>query len=53
MIEALKMDPGRYAIVYNKKYDDNNNFFDDNNSTVAVESSPYLKLSKLRLQRIS
>jgi hypothetical protein len=27
-IEALKMNPDRYAIIYNSKYDNNDNVFD-------------------------
>ena len=42
VIEALRMNPDRYAIIYNSKYDNNNSIFDRSNSTtsVAMSSSP-------------
>ena len=41
VIEALRMNPDRYAIIYNSKYDDNNdNVFDSSRDTAAILSSP-------------
>jgi hypothetical protein len=40
VIEALRMNPDRYAIIYNSKYDDNNdNVFDSSRDTAAILSS--------------
>jgi hypothetical protein len=46
VIEALRMNPDRYKIIYNSKYDnnDNDNIFDNSNSTASApisSSSPY------------
>ena len=41
VIEALRMDPDRYAIIYNSKYDDNNdNVFDSNTTPSSSMPSP-------------
>jgi predicted transcriptional regulator len=45
VIEALRMNPDRYKIIYNKKYDNNDNVFDNimgtTASAVISSSSPY------------
>jgi hypothetical protein len=44
VVEALRMNPDRYAVIYNSKYDNNNdNIFESSASTtaVAISSSPY------------
>jgi chromosome segregation ATPase len=38
VIEALRMNPDRYSIIYNSKYDDKDNIFD---STTTSEAVPY------------
>jgi cell division septum initiation protein DivIVA len=38
VVEALRMDPDRYAIIYSSKYDNNEGIFDGCN--IAVSSSP-------------
>ena len=46
VVEALRMNPDRYAVIYNSKYDDNNddNIFDSsNNNTIVSISSPSSK----------
>ena len=41
-VEALRMNPDRYPVIYNSKYDNNNgNIFESSNSTTAAASSPY------------
>ena len=41
VIEALRMNPDRYAIIYNSKYDDNNdNVFDSNTTPSSSMPSP-------------
>jgi hypothetical protein len=41
VIEALRMNPDRYAVIYNSKYDDNCNIFDSgSNIATASSSSP-------------
>jgi chorismate mutase len=41
VIEALRMNPDRYAVIYNSKYDDNCSFFgSDSNIATAASSSP-------------
>jgi len=58
VIEALRMNPDRYAIIYNIKYDDNNDsVFDSSRDTASILSSllPIILLlnsSKLLLQKI-
>jgi hypothetical protein len=46
VIEALRMNPDRYAVIYNSKYDDNNNdnIFDSSNNTIVSISPPSSKL---------
>jgi hypothetical protein len=39
VIEALRMNPDRYAVIYNSKYDDKDNVF--GNSTTTSEAVPY------------
>jgi chorismate mutase len=41
VVEALRMNPDRYAVIYNSKYNDNNdNVFDSSRDTAAILSSP-------------
>ena len=40
VIEALRMTPDRYKIIYNSKYDNNDNIFDSNTTPSAMPSSP-------------
>jgi chorismate mutase len=40
VVEALRMNPDRYKIIYDSKYDDNCSIFDSNIAT-AASSSPY------------
>jgi endonuclease III-like uncharacterized protein len=35
VVEALRMNPDRYAVIYNSKYDDNDSIFDSSNSTTS------------------
>jgi chorismate mutase len=39
VVEALRMNPDRYAIIYNSKYDNNNGIFDSSMGTTAVAIS--------------
>ena len=40
----MRMNPGRYAVIYNSKYDNNDNIFDSSNdNTVVSISSPSYK----------
>jgi hypothetical protein len=45
VIEALRMNPDRYVVIYNSKYDNNDNVFDNTMGTTASaaisSSSPY------------
>jgi hypothetical protein len=45
VIEALRMNPDRYAIIYNSKYDNNDNIFDNimgtADSAAISSTSPY------------
>jgi hypothetical protein len=42
VIEALRMNPDRYAVINNSKYDDNCSIFDSgSNIATAISSSPY------------
>jgi hypothetical protein len=52
VVEALRMNPDRYAIIYNSKYDNDNNLFDKGNNTIvtAMSSPSATKQSKLTLQ---
>jgi chromosome segregation ATPase len=45
VIEALRMNPDRYAVIYNSRYDNNynDNIFESNASTIADISSPSTK----------
>jgi DNA-binding CsgD family transcriptional regulator len=40
VIEALRMNPDKYAIIYNSKYEDKDNIF-DSSSTTTSEAVPY------------
>src|SRR4026208_2572097 len=40
VIEALRMNPDRYAVIYNSKYDNNDNIFDNSTTPSAMPSSP-------------
>ena len=40
VIEALRMNPDKYAIIYNSKYDNNDNIFDNSTTASAMPSSP-------------
>jgi DNA-binding CsgD family transcriptional regulator/chorismate mutase len=41
VVEALRMNPDRYAVIYDSKYDDNCSIFDsDSNIATAASSSP-------------
>jgi hypothetical protein len=48
VVEALRLNPDRYAIIYNNRYDNNDNVLNNNTSTAAAvtysSSSPYPKL---------
>jgi chorismate mutase len=47
VVEALRMNPDRYAVIYNSKYDDNCSFFDsDSNIATAASSSPSTTTTK-------
>jgi len=39
VVEALRMNPDRYAIIYNSKYDNDVNLFDSSASTTAAAIS--------------
>ena len=40
-VEALRMNPDRYAVIYNSKYDGNERIFDSlSNTATAISSSP-------------
>jgi chromosome segregation ATPase len=41
VVEALRMNPDRYAVIYNSKYDNNDNIFESSNITTAVAISPF------------
>ena len=42
VVEALRMNPDRYAIIYNSEYDNSNSVFDSSSTnTTAVISTPY------------
>ena len=44
VVEVLRMNPGRYPVIYNSKYDDNDdNIFDGSNNTIVSISSPSSK----------
>jgi chorismate mutase len=46
VVEALRMNPDRYAVIYNSKYDDNCNIFDcDGNIATATSSSPSITIA--------
>src|SRR5205823_7898904 len=42
VIEALRMNPDRYAIIYNSKYDSDDNIFESSNSTTSTAISSSL-----------
>jgi chorismate mutase len=44
VIEALRMNPDRYAIIHNSKYDNNDNVFDSSSITTAAKV-PYTHTS--------
>jgi hypothetical protein len=39
VVEALRMNPDRYAIIYNSKYDSDDNASNSNNSTITAPIS--------------
>jgi len=39
VIEALRMNPDRYAVIYNRKYDSDDNIFDSSTTPSAMPSS--------------
>ena len=50
VVEALRMNPDRYAVIYNSKYDNNNdNIIESSASTTAttISSSPYSHSTKV------
>jgi hypothetical protein len=56
VVEAFENEPGRYAIIYNIKYDNNNNIFDSSVGTTVAAIAFSLCTSaytpKLLLQQI-
>ena len=53
VVEALRMNPDRYAVIYNRKYDDNGSVFDssrDNDTAAAISSSLYTSNSTILYQ---
>jgi hypothetical protein len=40
VIEALRMNPDRYAVIYDSKYDSDDNIFDSSTTPSAMPSSP-------------
>jgi hypothetical protein len=40
VIEALRMNPDRYAVIYNSKYDNKDNIFDSSSTTMS-EAVPH------------
>jgi hypothetical protein len=47
VVEALRMNPDRYAVIYNSKYDnDNDNVFESITGAVAI-SSPHFHSTKV------
>jgi chorismate mutase len=53
VIEALRMNPDRYAIIYNSKYDNDNSTFDSSMGTTvtAIASSPSTSISTTKPHR--
>ncbi|HEY6884350.1 MAG TPA: hypothetical protein VI278_09970, partial [Nitrososphaeraceae archaeon] len=53
VIEALRMNPDRYAIIYNSKYDNDNSIFDSSMGTAvtAIASSPSTSISTTKPHR--
>ena len=51
VVEALRMNPDKYAVIYNSKYDDNDNIFESSNSATssAISSHPYSQSKVPRL----
>jgi hypothetical protein len=43
------MNPDRYAIIYNSKYDNNNSIFDSSMGTTVAAIASYLQLAELLL----
>jgi hypothetical protein len=43
VVEALRMNPDKYTVIYNSKYDnnDNNSVFESITGAVAIPSSPH------------
>jgi hypothetical protein len=41
VIEALRMNPDRYAVIYNTKYDSSDNVFNNNNITSIAAAVTY------------
>jgi hypothetical protein len=47
VVEALRMNPDRYAVIYNSKYDNNDNVFNSITGAVAISSSPHSHSTKV------
>jgi hypothetical protein len=47
VVEALRMNPDRYVVIYNSKYDNNDNIFESSTGTTAadISSSHYSTIS--------
>jgi hypothetical protein len=41
VVEALRMNPDRYEVIYNSKYNNNESVFDSNDITSVAISSPH------------
>ncbi|HET7391258.1 MAG TPA: hypothetical protein VFJ51_10575 [Nitrososphaeraceae archaeon] len=39
VVEALRMNPDRYAVIYNSKYDNNDNIFTSRTMAAAIPST--------------
>jgi hypothetical protein len=46
VVEALRMNPDRYEVIYNSKYNNNESVFDSNGITAVVISSPHFPKSQ-------
>ena len=51
VVEALRMNPDKYAVIYDSKYDNNNNnsVFESITGAVAISSSPRFRSSPSKL----
>jgi hypothetical protein len=45
VVEALRMNPARYAVIYNIKYDDNDGVFDSTRGSTVAALAPLLSKS--------